>query len=106
MRTITQTVHIGDDVGPVDWVHPMAADKPDLWREAEANPEGFTYGDYERPIIKVCMYDGWPYWRPTPSILYVGPLGGCEWASFNSYGAGIQRKRHPSRTPSTNKADL
>lgn len=93
MKTRPFTEMVGEDVGPVDWSHPMAADKPDIWREAEANPAGFTYGDCERPIIKLCMYDGWPYWRPTPSVYYVGPLGGGAWASFNGYMASIQRKR-------------
>ena len=40
MRTETRTVRIGEDVGPVDWLHPTAADKPELWREAEDDAEG------------------------------------------------------------------
>lgn len=84
MRTETQTVHIGENVGPVDWDHPLAKDKPPIWRDAATAPEGFLYNG--RTILAVCMYDGWPYWRPTPAIQFVGPLNSAEWAHFNSYG--------------------
>lgn len=90
MRSETQTVRIGEDVGPIDWSHPMAADKPDHWREAEKDPEAFELllnGMFTpRQIFKLCMYDGWPYWKPTPAILLESPMGGCEWVHFNSYG--------------------
>jgi hypothetical protein len=29
-------------------------------------------------IVFVGMYDGWPFWEPTPAIGYVGPLGRIE----------------------------
>lgn len=93
MRTETITVRVGEDCGPIDWSHDLAKDRPQTWRDAEASPVDFTYGDYERPIIRVCMYDGWPYWRPMPAISYLGPLNCVEWAFFNSYGASIQPKR-------------
>lgn len=90
MRTETVHVRVGEDVGPVDWAHPLAADKPALWREAEKTPEAFTIllnGMLTpRQIIKLCMYDGWPYWTPTPAILRESPMGGVEWLHFNSYG--------------------
>jgi len=25
-------------------------------------------GDYWRKVIDICMYDGWPYWKPTPAM--------------------------------------
>lgn len=90
MRTYQQTVREGEDMGPIDWSHPMAADKPDHWREAEKNPERFEFCDHymftPRRIAKLCMYDGWPYWTPTPAILRESPMGGFEWTHFNSYG--------------------
>lgn len=88
MRTETRTVRIGEDVGPIDWSHPIASDKPEIWREAEKNPEDFELvGDFSaRAIFKLCMYDGWPYWKPTPAIFHASPLGGGEWSFFNSYG--------------------
>ena len=89
MRYETQTVRIGEDVGPVDWSHPIAADKPEHWHDAEQHPENYTYGEWGHTIIRLCMYDGWPYWKPTPAILYIGPLSSGEWAFFNNYGASI-----------------
>lgn len=88
MRTYQTTVREGEDMGPIDWSHPLAADKPVIWQEAERSPENFVYGEYGRQIIKLCMYDGWPYWTPTPAVFHEGPLG-CEWSFFNSYGASI-----------------
>lgn len=29
-------------------------------------------------VVRVGMYDGWPYWVPTPAIGYIGPLGGIR----------------------------
>lgn len=93
MRTETRTVRIGENVGPVDWDHPKAKDMPPIWREAEANPDGFTFTDYRWMIITICMYDGWPFWRPMPAVRFYGPIG-PEWNYFDSYGVGpdsIQR---------------
>lgn len=88
MRTRTVVEHVGEDMGPVDWDHPMAKALPESFRaklmEAENNPGGFTYDAF--PVVSVCMYDGWPYWRPTPAISYVGPLKIVEWAFFNDIG--------------------
>jgi hypothetical protein len=88
MRYETHTVRIGEDVGAVDWLHPTAADMPAIWREAEKNPDAFTFSEYRRPILRICMYDGWPYWEPRPAIQFIGPLNSAEWAFFNSYAVG------------------
>lgn len=86
-------------MGPVDWTHPTAVDKPAFWREVEKNPSGYTYspsGFTAFPLVEMCMYDGWPYWEPRPAFSYVGPLGSIEWAHFNSYGVNarsIEAKR-------------
>lgn len=96
-RYETQTVRIGENVGPVDWDHPMAKAMPPIWREAEQSPDDFTFTDYERQIIAICMYDGWPYWKPTPAVYFYGPLG-PEWNHFNSYGVrpdSIRRREIP-----------
>lgn len=101
MRTETVTCRIGEDVGPVDWSHPYAENMPDHWREAEKNPEDFELllnGMFTpRSVSKICMYDGWPYWRPTPAILRESPLGGWEWTFFNGYGVHPEslRRRDP-----------
>lgn len=88
MRTYTKVVHEGEPMGPIDWDHPIAKNVPDHWKDAEKEPERFVYGEWGKRILMICMYDGWPYWKPTPAIFYEGPLGG-EWAFFNSYGASI-----------------
>jgi hypothetical protein len=89
MKTRMVEEREGEDMGPVDWTHPMAADKPAIWREAEQTPDAFWLdngGMGYRTILKLCMWDGWPYWKPTPAICYTGPLKTPEWAHFNSYG--------------------
>lgn len=94
MRYETVTVRHGENMGPIDWDHPKARDMPSIWREAERNPDGFLFSAYGREIIAIAMYDGWPYWTPTPAIHFWGPLG-PEWNFFDSYGAGpgsIRRK--------------
>lgn len=93
MRSFTVTHYEGEDCGPVDWDHPTAKDMPPIWREAEKQPEDFELvGDWFRnpQVLRICMYDGWPYWKPTPAIFHSSPLGGGEWSFFNSYGI------HPS----------
>lgn len=78
----------GEDMGPVDWSHPIAKDMPEAWHEAEKNPVAFQFdngGMSCRPIYKLCMYDGWPYWTPRPAIQFGGTLG-PEWTFFDSYG--------------------
>jgi hypothetical protein len=84
MRTRAVTVREGDEVGPIDWEHETAKDKPPIWREAEADPHGFLYNG--REIVRLCMYDGWPYWTPKPAIQFIGPLHTAQWDFFNSYG--------------------
>lgn len=100
MRTETRTVRIGENVGPVDWDHPTAKDMPPIWREAEKNPGDFLFSEYGRTILAICMYDGWPYWKPTPAVLYIGPLNRPEWSFFNDYAVGPGSiRRRPSTTP-------
>jgi hypothetical protein len=89
MRTEQRTVRVGEDVGPIDWEHPLAADMPAHWGDAERHPEKYLFLENgmftPREVFKLRMYDGWPYWKPTPAIYRESPLGG-EWTFFNSYG--------------------
>jgi hypothetical protein len=84
VRYETVTVRHGENVGPVDWEHQIAKDKPDVWRDAEKRPEAFLFNGHM--IICLCMYDGWPFWIPRPAICFVGPLKSAEWSFFDSYG--------------------
>jgi len=83
MRTEQQTVRIGENMGPVDWSHKTTKDMPEIWREAEQNPDAFTFQG--RMLLAICMYDGWPYWTPTPAIQFIGPMNSPEWTFFDSY---------------------
>lgn len=40
-------------------------------------------GQFEKVAVTVGMYDGWPFWKPTPAVSYVGPLGTIEYAFYN-----------------------
>lgn len=96
MRYETVTVRHGENVGPVDWEHPLAKDMPQIWRDAEADPNSYTLNG--RSILSVCMYDGWPYWKPMPAVHFVGPMGSGEWNFFNSYGVhpdSIEKRDEP-----------
>jgi hypothetical protein len=98
MRVYQQTVREGENVGPVEWTHPAAKDMPQIWREAERSPDAFELVTDNRTdnIHAICMYDGWPYWKPTPAIFHSGPLGN-EWSFFNSYGVHPNSMRAKSQ---------
>lgn len=99
MKTITRTERVGEWLGPVDWTYDFRSHfdnycTSDAGRDAEcakqmerlrklvAEPDRYevtTYGGWPRcgwgPIVRVGMYDGWPYWRPVPTVGYRTWLG-------------------------------
>lgn len=100
MRHETQTVRVGEYLGPVDWSfdfaghcggrHPEdATKKTEMLRQLSEGGEweATTDGGWPRVgwqrVLEVGMYDGWPYWRPVPSVLLTGVLR-PEWHSFDS----------------------
>ena len=97
MKTVTRTERIGEELGPVDWSHPMIAEvearRPGLiamLREAEKNPAAFeatTDGGWPRvgwgKVLSVVMYDGWPYWKPTPTVVSLN-WAGARHDAFNA----------------------
>lgn len=85
MRTRVVEERTGENMGPIDWAHPIAKGMPQVWRDAEKSPEAFTFSEYERTIFAIAMYDGWPYWTPRPAVNFMGPIG-PEWTFFDSYG--------------------
>lgn len=113
MRTETVTRNVGEYLGPVDWSYDFAfhfkgmsfregelekyiAQKVEWLRTLENNPDAYeatTDGGCPKfgwhRICAVGMYDGWPYWRPVPSVCLSGTLG-AEWHSFDSI-TGINR---------------
>ena len=86
----------GEFLGPTDWGYDFAqhsAVNPTCVEEGvaamrmmEAEPRtrwGFCPSGFSVfEVVHVGMYDGWPYWRPTPAVGYLGPLGIVEWAFF------------------------
>jgi hypothetical protein len=103
MRTYTVTQREGELLGPIDWSYNFLPHF-DCWcvpveRKIEALYEHVERlyqverlcakgqrvevctRDYWHPVIAIGMYDGWPYWRPVPSILVQGPLG-AQWEQF------------------------
>lgn len=106
MRVETRTVCIGERMGDIDWSYDFrkhfdcycttdeqrdkrCEEAKAMLRELEeAHREGrafqaTTYGGWPRcgwgPVTDVGMYDGWPYWKPVPSVRI-----GSEWTCFSS----------------------
>lgn len=104
MRTRTVTVREGELLGPVDWTYDFAshgwdrggacnpetvAESIEVLRKIEAEPSRWKVWTHSEPfsdrygrVISVGMYDGWPYWRPVPSVFLTTAAGGGEWSSF------------------------
>jgi len=95
MRYETQTVRIGEWLGPVDWsyyftqhnwgpskggVNPECTSRgADVLREVEQHLAAgrecwISDSGFDHQVIHCGMYDGWPFWKPTPAVLYIGPL--------------------------------
>lgn len=101
MKHRTVIVREGELLGPVNWDynfrkhfdsmgHPESVKDEHCKRAVELlrlvcdNPEGtciVTSAGYAYDVYQVGMYDGWPYWVPTPAILRSGVLG-PEWTFF------------------------
>lgn len=104
MKTKTVTVREGEYLGPVDWSYDFS--QHDWKHSGGTNPEkvercvemlrrlgsdmqfeATTDGGWPRfgwgEVLEVGMYDGWPYWKPVPSVLIAGTLG-ATWHSFMS----------------------
>ena len=129
MKTKTVTVREGELLGPVDWtfdfwkqfggLYPstpeakrreICAERVEWLRTIEFALQGrhiimaSDYGGWPRiwqPVWSVGMYDGWPYWKPVPSVQLGGPYGG-EWCAFTSL-TGILRQGGLSQGESPNQ---
>ena len=42
----------------------------------------YSQDDDTGEVLDVGMYDGWPYWKPVPSVFTRSALGGGEWHCF------------------------
>lgn len=100
MKSRTVTVCEGEYLGPVDWdydfsqhawgpnksgVNPACIEQgKKLLRELTAPGSwlAMTYSVYNE-VLRVGMYDGWPFWKPTPYVCVMNTLG-PEWHPFYS----------------------
>lgn len=104
MKTRMVEEREGELLGPVDWSHNFrqhfdnycstneqrdkrcAETVALLKRLTEMIAEGkrcrIQCYDFSHSVITVGMYDGWPYWKPTPAILVNSPIGGGDWKFF------------------------
>jgi hypothetical protein len=106
MKTRTETVRVGEMLGPVNWQYNFrphfdcyCADDATQQKFCDAKVEQLrqladgteweatTDGGWPRcgwgKVLYVGMYDGWPYWRPVPSVCIASKCG-ASWHSFDS----------------------
>lgn len=103
MKTYTKIVREGEMLGPVDYEYNFrqhfesmgcSAERRDeacsraveLLRQVEAGAEAgirvsLAHSHVWKDVYSVGMYDGWPFWKPTPALLCSGTLG-AEWHFF------------------------
>lgn len=108
MKSYQVTHYQGELLGPVDWSFDFVKDFENNYNcgtkeqhEAEYNKrmdmlhaldkdykkyQATTDGQgwYFRDVLAVGMYDGWPYWKPMPSVMIQSALGGGEWHSYKN----------------------
>jgi hypothetical protein len=107
MKTRMVEVREGELLGPIDWLfdfdsvkwadgrggtNPVVVDHAvNLLREVRVGDtiQG-SYGDEPRKVLAVGMYDGWPHWKPFPSIL-VQTWNGFEWQGFTYLQAIVEK---------------
>ena len=110
MKTRTTTVREGEKIGEVDWSYnfrshfnnyctttagqdAICEKSVQCFREVvEAFNAGkivktTTYGGWPRcgysEVVDSGMYDGWPYWKPTPSVQVLNWDGSTSWDCFS-----------------------
>ena len=103
MRAKQVTQYEGELLGPIDWSHNFS-DWFDSWCVSETTRRDMLFeqiellwqierahlkgerievltgfgSDYWYPLLGIGMYDGWPWWKPMPSICVYRVLG-AEW---------------------------
>jgi len=108
MKTYQVTIRKGELLGPIDWNYDFREhykgiyncgtpeSHEEMFQRAmtilhmlEDNPDKYeatTYGGWPRcgwgRILHIGMYDGWPYWKPLPSVFITSIFVG-EWHSFD-----------------------
>lgn len=110
MKTRTVQVSEGENLGPIDWSYDFASHnwnrpgggtnpecvaqaieslrKIETWLVEGKAVEIYLYSMWAK-VLDIGMYDGWPYWRPVPSVCTETWLGG-EWHCFTACWAGVR----------------
>jgi len=84
MRTETRTVRIGE------WVDGVS---PEGWKYCSSGFSIFS-------VVHIGMYDGWPFWKPTPAIGWIGPLGTVEvafWYNLRAHNLTKQNQKQKQK---------
>ena len=105
MRTFQETVREGENMGRIvkkyPWVehygNNCCSNKEKRRMANEARDRMFKIeklflqgkkmeilydGEYWRKLLDIGMYDGWPFWKPTPAVYLKHSLGGGEWRFY------------------------
>lgn len=108
MRTEQVTIKVGERVGELNWLYDFSshdwnhsgAVNPDhnlncmarlrtLWasfglgQRWEATTDGGSPRCGWGKVLDIGMYDGWPHWKPVPSVLIASRLG-ASWHPYYS----------------------
>ena len=97
MRSRIVTEYEGELLGPIDWSFDFSRGVASMCSNEKAKAERLSRyvellweverrhlrgerlrvctGSYWHDLLAVGMYDGWPYWKPTPALCIAGPLG-------------------------------
>jgi hypothetical protein len=97
MRSRTVTEYDGELLGPIDWAFDFSQGVASMCSGPERKAERMSryvelLWEVERrhlrgeklrvctsgfwhELLDVGMYDGWPFWKPTPALCVLGPLG-------------------------------
>lgn len=116
MKTRMVEVREGELLGPVDWAYDFRphfntycstnAQRDKRCAEAVALlkqlSEMLADGkrcriqcyDFSYSVITMGMYDGWPYWKATPAIFVISPIGGGDWKFFYDL-TGVSEDHRP-----------
>ena len=110
MKYRTEVVRKGELLGPVDWKYNFRQHFDSMGCKDEIRDEyckravallrqveallplvesgqetgvqvSLAHGFLWKDVYSVGMYDGWPFWKPTPAMLCSGTLG-AEWHFF------------------------
>ncbi len=101
MKYSTQIVREGELLGPIDWEYDFRQHFTNIGSPESTKDEYYaraverlrrisepgewqvylSHGSIWKDVYQVGMYDGWPFWKPTPALLTSGTLS-PEWHFF------------------------